>query len=205
VRRCSGCMTCVIACKQENLTEPGVSWNKVFELEIGALNQIAYFRYGCMHCESPPCAAACPEKAICRNPEGVVLIDYTKCQGHGACIGACPYSVMDIQSGGTYFAEPTPFEKVRTGHKSRPPGKPSMCTLCSHRIQNGREPACVEGCPSKAMIFGDLDDPQSPIGKRLGESASLLPHEKTNPRVSYLAPKNILERIEDKALEKINQ
>jgi molybdopterin-containing oxidoreductase family iron-sulfur binding subunit len=203
VERCSGCMTCVIACKQENLTEPGVSWNRVFEVEIEASNQIAYFRYGCMHCDNPPCAAACPEKAIYMSPEGIVLIDYDKCEGHGACARACPYQVIDIPSGNGYFVEPAPFEKARTGHRGRPPGKPSMCTFCSHRLEEGREPACVEGCPSKAMIFGDIDDPQSPVGKRVRESEPLLPQEKTNPKVSYLASKSIIELIENKALEKL--
>ena len=53
--RCTGCMTCVIACKQENLTRPGVWWNKILELESEALDRIIYLRHACMHCEDPPC------------------------------------------------------------------------------------------------------------------------------------------------------
>ena len=66
LNRCTGCMTCVIACKQENLTRPGVWWNKVLELESESLDRIVYFRYACMHCDNPPCVAACPEQASAR-------------------------------------------------------------------------------------------------------------------------------------------
>ncbi|MBW2000586.1 MAG: 4Fe-4S binding protein, partial [Deltaproteobacteria bacterium] len=64
LNRCTGCMTCVIACKQENLTRPGVWWDRVLELERESLGRIIYFRYACMHCDNPPCAKACPEHAI---------------------------------------------------------------------------------------------------------------------------------------------
>jgi ferredoxin len=72
---CTGCMTCVLACKQENLTRPGIQWNKVLELESPALDQIVYVRQACMHCDNPPCVEACPSKAISRRADGIVLID----------------------------------------------------------------------------------------------------------------------------------
>jgi molybdopterin-containing oxidoreductase family iron-sulfur binding subunit len=202
VGRCSGCMTCVVACKHENLTEPGVSWTPVYQLEIEALNHIAYFRYGCMHCDKPPCAEACPEDAIYKHPGGIVLVDNEKCKSHGECVKACPYRVMNINSGNAYFGEPLPFEKARDGFRSTSPGKPSICTLCVHRIERGKEPACVEGCPARALIFGDLDDSDSLIAKRISKAEPLLLHKGTNPRVSYIIPGNILELIEFRALEK---
>lgn len=201
--RCSGCMTCVVACKQENLTGPGVFWNRVFQLEIGARNRISYFRYGCMHCDKPACAEACPEQAIYRRPDGIVLIDHQKCKGHGACVRACPYGVMDIDSGRQYFDGPLPFETARDGYATPPPGKPSICTLCVHRVELGKEPACVEACPARALIFGDLEDPDSPIGKMVRRSGPLLPHKGLKPRVTYITEGNMLKLMEDKALERL--
>ena len=202
IGRCSGCMTCVIACKQENLTEPGVCHNRVFELQIAALDYIAHFWYGCMHCDNPPCAEACPENAIFKHPDGIVLIDYGKCRERAECVKACPYKVIDIRSGRTYFDRQLPFEEARGGHRSHSSGKPAICTLCIHRIEKGRQPACVEGCPSKALTFGDLDDSDSPIAKKVRQSEPLLSHEGTNPRVSYIIPANISKQIERRALEK---
>ena len=77
-----------------------------------------------------------------------------------------------------------------------------MCTLCTHRIERGKEPACVEACPAKALIFGDLDDPDSLVAKRISESEPLLSHKGTNPRVSYIIPGSISKLIERRALEK---
>jgi molybdopterin-containing oxidoreductase family iron-sulfur binding subunit len=191
VGRCTGCMTCVVACKHENLTEPGVWHNRVFELQIAAMNYIAHFWYGCMHCDNPPCAKACPEQAIYKHPGGIVLVDDGKCRERGECVRACPYKVMHVRSGQAYFDRRLPFELARAGNESEPSGKPAMCTLCVHRIEEGREPACVEGCPSKALTFGDLDDRESLIAKKVLKSEPLLPLEVTNPRVLYIIPQII--------------
>jgi Fe-S-cluster-containing dehydrogenase component len=94
-----------------------------------------------------------------------------------------------------------PYEKVRDGYQEHPPGKASTCTLCVHRIDLGREPACVAGCTSKAMIFGDLDDPNSGIGKRLTKSVQLLSSKRTNPKVSYVVCINLLKQIEQRIME----
>ena len=56
LNRCTGCMTCVLACKQENLTGPGIWWNKILEIESETLDSAHYVRYACMHCEKPACA-----------------------------------------------------------------------------------------------------------------------------------------------------
>ncbi|MBN1101895.1 MAG: 4Fe-4S dicluster domain-containing protein [Deltaproteobacteria bacterium] len=199
--RCTGCMTCVIACKQENLTRPGVWWNRVLALESEPLHRIIYFRVGCMHCSNPPCLKACPEHAIYMRPEGIILIDQEKCQGHGECIKACPYGMIDINPESVYFpGQVLSPESGAAPHRLQPPGKASMCTMCVHRIDAGREPACVEGCPSKAMVFGDLDDPGSPIHEKRRRSEPLLPYKATDPKTFYLFPagasKEAQERVE---------
>ena len=195
--RCTGCMTCVIACKQENLTRPTVWWNKILELESETLDEITYMRYACMHCENPPCLNACPHDAIYQRPDGIVLIDHESCDGCQACVPACPYGAIDINPDLDYFADQKlPFEEGKEPHRQHPPGKAGTCTLCVHRIEAGQAPICVSGCPSRAMIFGDCDDPDSLIHKKLGQSAPLLAAEGTHPKIRYICSDNLLKEIE---------
>jgi Fe-S-cluster-containing dehydrogenase component len=195
--RCTGCMTCVIACKQENLTRPGVWWNKILELESETLDRITFVRHACMHCEDPPCLAACSQAAIFQRPDGIVLIDHEKCEGAGDCAAACPYGAITINPAADYFPDQKlPFEKGKESHRQHPPGKASTCTLCVHRIDVGLEPVCVAGCPSKAMIFINHEDHDSLIQKKLGRSLPLLAAEGTHPKVRYLCSDNLLKEIE---------
>ena len=199
LNRCTGCMTCVLACKEENDTGPGIWWNKVLEIENEALDHIIYVRYACMHCDHPPCVDACPEGAISKRPDGIILIDQDRCKGYGECIKACPYGVIEKNADQDYF----PANKIETvgaapAHQIHKPGKASKCTLCAHRIDAGKEPACIAGCPSKAMIFGDLDDPESPIRKKLWKYEELLPEERTRPTAFYMIPKNFSKAIAER-------
>lgn len=195
--RCTGCMTCVIACKQENLTRPSVWWNKILELESESLDRITYVRHACMHCENPPCLYSCPNDAIYQHPDGIVLIRHQKCGGAGDCVDACPYGAIDINPDLDYFADQKlPFEQGEEPHRQHPPGKAGSCTLCAHRIEAGQEPVCVSGCPSKAMIFGDREDSGSLIHKKLGKSRPLLAAEGTHPKVGYICSENLIDAIE---------
>jgi molybdopterin-containing oxidoreductase family iron-sulfur binding subunit len=202
LNRCTGCMTCVIACKEENFTPPKVWWQRILELESDPLERIVYFRLACMHCDNPPCIPACPEKAIYRNPDGIVLIDHAKCQGHGECAKACPYGVIDMNPDEDYFPGKTiQYEYEPDTYRVHAPGKASKCTLCIHRIEQGKEPACVAACPSKVMVFGDLDDPHSPIQEKLPQSVELLPSHGAKPRMFYTIPGNLSKEIEQRIIE----
>ncbi|MBN1105530.1 MAG: 4Fe-4S dicluster domain-containing protein [Deltaproteobacteria bacterium] len=199
LNRCTGCMTCVLACKEENLTPPGVWWDKVLEIEGPGLDYISYVRYACMHCDNPPCVPACPEKAIYKRADGIVIIDQAKCHGRGECRKACPYGVIDINPEQDYFPLPKlPYQDTAESFRFHPPGKATKCTLCVHRVEKGREPACVEGCPSRAMIFGDLNDPGSPIRAKIWQAGQLLESEKANPKVFYVIPKNLSRLLEER-------
>lgn len=120
----------------------------------------------CNQCNDSPCTRACPVGATFLTPEGAVVIDYDYCIGCGYCIQACPY--------GSRFFNP----KRKTADK---------CTLCYHRITKGKLPACVEVCPVKARIFGDLSDPHSEISRLARENPvlTLRPHLKTGAKVLY--------------------
>jgi tetrathionate reductase subunit B len=120
----------------------------------------------CNHCDESPCIQVCPVGATFRSEEGVVLVDYDWCVGCRYCIQACPY--------GSRFWN----EEKRTADK---------CTLCYHRIKKGLKPACVEVCPVKARVFGDLTDPKSEISKfcRDNDVMTLKPNLKTGAKVVY--------------------
>lgn len=192
VARCTGCMTCMVACKEENRTRPGIWWNKVFQIENDVSGSIVYIRHACMHCDLPPCMDACSQKAIYKRPDGIVLIDETKCRGDGDCVLACPYDAIEINSDQVYFSEwGVSDEDVSLINRIHPPGKASKCNFCVHRIDKGKEPACVESCPSTAMTFGDLDDPDSPVQQKRRQPVPLLNHQKFRPNVSYMMPEPI--------------
>ena len=199
LNRCTGCMTCVLACKEENGTGPGIWWNRILEIENETLDHITYVRYACMHCDQPPCVDACPEGAISKRPDGIVLIDQEKCKAHRECAKACPYGVIEINPDHDYFPGKKGENKgTAPAHQNHRPGKASKCTLCAHRIDAGKEPACVAGCPSRAMIFGDLDDPASPIREKLWKSEALLPEEHAHPTTFYVIPKNFTKPLEER-------
>ncbi|MGQ9790236.1 MAG: 4Fe-4S dicluster domain-containing protein [Armatimonadota bacterium] len=91
--RCIGCDSCTIACKQENGT-PGTFFSaRVLNVEAGTYPTVKriYIPLLCNHCENPACLKACPNKAIFRRDDGIVLIDQDRCRGAGACFSACRY------------------------------------------------------------------------------------------------------------------
>ena len=116
---CWGCRTCEVACKQENHAPEGIRLIKVLEegLEImdGQLEFI--FRVSvCQHCDEPPCAEVCPEEAITKREDGIVVLDDEKCNGCGVCLDECPYDAIEFDS------------DMNVARK---------CNLCSDRVDNG--------------------------------------------------------------------
>lgn len=188
-RRCIGCRACAAACKVENMVPSGVFWRYVDEWEYGEEPSVkrVFVSLQCMHCENPPCMAACPKNAIFKNEAGVVLVNYEKCIGCEYCTAACPYGavqvVKDYYAKKTYFEVPTLYEQIPP-EKRHPLHRITMnvatkCTFCWHRvgkaIEEGRPqdigvdpevtPACALACPTEAIIVGDLDDPNSRISR----------------------------------------
>lgn len=153
VEKCIGCRDCVLACKDEHvgndwspITRPqpdtGHFWVKILEEERGTQPKIktTWMPVLCMHCENAPCIPACPENAINRRADGIVLIDPQKCNGCQDCMEACPYRVI-------YFNE-----ELNLCQK---------CTLCAHLLDQGwEEPRCVRACPTDALKFGEEADLQ---------------------------------------------
>jgi len=168
-RRCVGCMDCVVACKTENEIPEGYCRNWVVQEVRGAFPdlQMEIRSERCNHCDDAACVSACPTGASHREPFGqTVQIDKDLCVGCKACLAACPYGARSIH----------------------PDGTADKCTFCMHRVEKGDDPACVAVCPSRALHFGDLDDPTSEVSRLLASrpSHTLMPEAGTKPRIHYL-------------------
>lgn len=183
---CIGCNACTLACKVENASPSGIWMAPVIEREFGEFpdTRKAFLPLLCNHCEDAPCIAACPSGAISRRADGIVLIDQDVCCGTRACVIACPYGAIH------YYHRPdplqTPFERSRVAHHQA--GTAKKCTFCAPRIDRGLQPACVEACPTGARIFGDIEDPASPVSLALAarEAVPLGTPRPTGPSVRYL-------------------
>lgn len=133
---CWGCRTCEAACMQEydfrnrflHVTEEGPT------LGVGT-NDYMYRVALCRHCDDPPCAKACPETAITKREDGIVILDFDACTGCRSCIEACPYNA------------------IRFDQENR---KALKCNLCHHRVDQGLFPACADNvCLAHCIYFGD--------------------------------------------------
>lgn len=148
-RRCVGCNACVLSCKAENnLPDQGFRDWIVTETRgrFPTLHQEIRSER-CNHCEHPPCVSNCPTGASHKSTGGTVLVTKAKCSGCKACIAACPYDARYVHS---------------DGHIDK-------CTFCLHRVERGELPGCVDICPTRALTFGDLNDPSSAISTKLRE------------------------------------
>ncbi|MFH0945643.1 MAG: 4Fe-4S dicluster domain-containing protein [Planctomycetota bacterium] len=140
----------------------------------------------CNHCDNPPCVRVCPTGATWKREDGPVMMDMHRCIGCRYCITACPYGSRSFN-----FSDPRAcIEKQNPDYPTRTKGVVEKCTLCTERLSRGERPACVEACEQagvKAILFGDLNDPDSEIRKFAG---STLPARRkeglgTLPQVYY--------------------
>jgi anaerobic dimethyl sulfoxide reductase subunit B len=144
--RCTGCYTCIVACKDWHDIPAGpASWIRVSEIERGKFPDLylSYLFTPCWHCGKPVCVDACPVRAITkREADGIVLVDRSVCIGGEkckfACLKACSYGVPQFGS------EPNP--------------RMQKCDLCLERWAENKKPICVEGCPMRALDAGPLDE-----------------------------------------------
>lgn len=195
LKRCIGCNSCTVACKQRNATPPGIFWSWVLVGETGTypaarLTQLPLL---CMHCKDAPCVEVCPTGASQKRDDGIVFVDASKCIGCRACMVACPYEARSYNSGPSapYYSgkDLMPFEKAHAGEHHK--GTVSKCNFCLPLVDKGEEPMCVHTCPTKARIFGDLDDPESEVSTLIlkKDGKQLNPEFETDPSVYYLMDK----------------
>jgi tetrathionate reductase subunit B len=177
VERCIGCHACSVACKVENNVPLGRFRTKVYYHDQGKFPKVtrAFLPTLCMQCEDAPCLKACPHKAITRKDDGIIRVVADLCEHDGACEAACPYGAIGCDENDVA----------------------DKCDFCSHRLDVGMEPACVETCPADVFHFGDANDPKSPYSMFMAahgkETTVLKPEEKTKPSVAYRGHKKEME------------
>ena len=139
----------------------------------------------CNHCDNPPCARVCPTQATWkRDQDGIVMMDWHRCIGCRYCMAACPYGSRSFN-----WRDPRPsIAELRPEFPSRSRGVVEKCNFCEERLAEGKPTACVEACKAKALVFGDLMDPQSPIRDLLRTRTALRRKSGlgTEPQIYYL-------------------
>lgn len=218
---CTGCGACMMACAVENNVPParaeanertGITWLRVSRMD----NDLPYPRSEqvfvpvlCQQCgRHAPCISVCPQNAVEADPEtGIVGQIAERCLGCRYCMTACPYHARYFNWGDPEW--PKGMERTLNPAVSpRMRGVVEKCNLCHGRLHaaqaraaaaGSREvdpadhvPACVEACPSKAIVFGDLDDPDSPVFRLAAndDCFRLLPGVGTEPKVYYRSRKH---------------
>ncbi|MDR2672131.1 MAG: 4Fe-4S binding protein [Coriobacteriales bacterium] len=159
--RCSGCKTCVYACKDKKNLKAGSTYRHVYEYTGGQTRKdeqgicvSSCFSYSlsmaCNHCESSICVQVCPTGAMHKEEKyGVVLVDESRCVGCGYCHMACPYNAPHIDA--------------ISGHSVK-------CDACIDLLNKGEKPVCVLSCPARALKFGEAGALQT-----LGQRAAIAP------------------------------
>jgi len=212
--RCTGCQACVAACHAENnlpVSDPesaakgrAVHWIRVDRYYEGEFPdvRVKYMPVLCQQCDEAPCEPVCPVYATYKNPEGLNVQVYNRCVGTRYCANNCPYSVRFFNWFDPAWTAPlnlqhNPDVSIRMG------GVMEKCTFCIQRIKRAEteaknekravadgdiQPACVQSCPAEAMVFGDLNDPESKASRLAGSGRStrLLEELGTKPKVFYL-------------------
>jgi Fe-S-cluster-containing dehydrogenase component len=164
IEKCCGCYACFLSCRVEFLgkdrlptafAQPaGQRWLRIEETERGEGDKVKvdYFPMLCLHCGEPACAKDAPEGAVYKREDGVVVIDPLKAAGARSIADNCPYGAVA-------------WNEARR--------LPQKCTFCAHMLDEGeRVTRCVECCPTGALVFGDLDDPNSEIAVLTREKAT---------------------------------
>ena len=208
-RRCVGCNACVIACKAENKTPPGVNYMLVTNNTLGERpdDKPLFTAKPCFHCEKPPCVDVCPVSATFkRKQDGIVVVDYDRCIGCRYCQTACPYGARFFDFGENYAAEtgagayrpPSPeYNQFRPRTDAASPiGNVRKCTFCMHLQDEkgeydknaGRWPACAKSCPSHAIHFGDFKNPDGDLSRLVRERQPVRIKDElgAEPNVVYL-------------------
>lgn len=132
---CTGCNSCAYRCIQEFRYHDKAA-KGLFRTFV-QINDNGLYQKRCMHCLDPDCVANCPVEALTKSDSGQVLYDVNKCIGCKTCVKVCKFHVPQ------YDADAKKIVK---------------CSMCAHRVGEGKSPACVEVCPTSALVFGEYKE-----------------------------------------------
>jgi len=205
--RCIGCRKCVHACVAENnqSRNPEIQYIRVLQMQNGSFDMEKavhdynpekvpekghfYMPVQCQQCKNPPCVKVCPVHATWKEPDGIVVIDYSWCIGCRYCEAACPYWARRFN-----FAKPSiPKERLNPemdylSNRPRKQGVMEKCHFCLQRTRAGRYPACLEVCPTGSRKFGNILDPNSEVSYILKNKRVFIQLKEelgTSPRFYY--------------------
>jgi len=178
--RCIGCYGCVVGCKNWHGVPAGETGRiSLKDFFTGMYPQVSrwLFPVMCMHCEHPPCVSVCRFNACHQREDGIVVIDPKRCVGCELCTFACPFGLRIFR------------------HNQ---GVADGCDFCLERISAGALPYCVASCPTDALVFGDLDDPESAVSKRIRATGAKPPKDRfgIGPKVFYTHSENSLNAMD---------
>jgi molybdopterin-containing oxidoreductase family iron-sulfur binding subunit len=207
--KCIGCRRCMYACKLENNVPDAISPPYIMVFQTQSKTGVSgyyhppkmpgggttmmytklrkdkwYLPVQCNHCDHAPCVKVCPTGASYKDPDGIVMINYKKCIGCRYCMTACPYQARRFN----WWEPEIPLERRNPLVPMREEGVVEKCTFCVHRTRKGKFTRCVEACPLKARIFGNLNDPDSKVSRLIASERNFRLKEELNtaPRIWYL-------------------
>ncbi|MEE8527014.1 MAG: 4Fe-4S dicluster domain-containing protein [Gammaproteobacteria bacterium] len=213
--RCTGCEACVVACQAENnLPIVGeknfargreIKWIRIERYWEGEYPDIKmnFLPMLCQHCDQAPCETACPVFATYHNQDGLNTQIYNRCIGTRACAVYCPYEVRYFNWFSYEWDEPLE-QQLNPDVTVREKGVMEKCTFCIQRIRDAKDhakddgrrkvrdgeamPACVQACPTEALVFGDLYDSSSKVYQmvRNPRGYRVLEELNTSPSIVYL-------------------
>ena len=213
--RCTGCQACVVACYAENnipvngpeaaMRGRNQAWLRI-QRSIdtgGAKAKISFLPSLCQHCDRAPCEPVCPVYATYHTSEGLNAMVYNRCIGTRYCSNNCPYDARVFNWRDPQFETPLDLQ-LNPDVSVRSKGVMEKCTFCVQRIRSAENeaknerrnlydgevvPACAQTCPSRAITFGDLEDPAARINRVRQDPRAyrLLEDLATGPAVTYLA------------------